>query len=101
MNESSTAVKTGIESGLWARLRFSPLRDVLRGRLSGRLDLKRRVADAHLPSTLESLVLDVAGATRLTGLERIDVAHELIAHFQDGLESGADSNRLVHRPCNQ
>lgn len=72
------------------RLRTTPLRDVFRGRLTGRLDVDAALADAGLPARLSTLIRDVTRRTRLSRLERAAVARELIAHFQDGLAAGHD-----------
>jgi hypothetical protein len=76
------------------RLRTTPMRDVLRGRVTGRLDVDRVVAAFDLPPSLADLVLDVTRRTRLWRIERSDVAAELAAHFADGVESGADAEDL-------
>ncbi|MCH8152992.1 MAG: hypothetical protein IH830_11555 [Planctomycetes bacterium] len=71
------------------------MRDIVRGRLSGRTDVKRLVAAAELPSPLASIVLEVARRSRLWRLERADVADELIAHFVDGLSAGSSPQALA------
>lgn len=77
------------------RLRFTPLRDLFRLRLSGRLDLKHQVRAADLPEEARQLIVRVARRTRLWRLEKIDVAGELIAHFQDGIEAGDSIDALI------
>jgi hypothetical protein len=77
------------------RLRYTPMRDLLRGRVSGRLDLNDRLAAANLPGEIRELIRRVIRKTRLWSLEKMDVANELIAHFSDGLESGATAQQLV------
>jgi hypothetical protein len=71
------------------------MRDLLRGRLSGRLDIERIIGAANLPQPIAQTVRAVVRRTRLWKLERVDVAHELVAHFQDGLEAGATADELV------
>jgi hypothetical protein len=78
-----------------ARLAATPLRDLLRGRLSGRLDLRRYLARAGLPPALANLTIAATKATRLWRLERIDVARELAAHFRDGLDAGVSAEQLA------
>jgi hypothetical protein len=48
-----------------------------------------------LPANVAALIDNVVRATRLWRAEQIDVVQELIAHFQDGLEAGADVDRLI------
>src|SRR5215468_2183522 len=67
------------------KLRFTPLRDVFRGRLTGRMDLGRVIAESGLPPALREIVGATARRTRLRWREQEDVARELIAHFRDGL----------------
>ncbi|MEP0847594.1 MAG: hypothetical protein HRF50_12360 [Phycisphaerae bacterium] len=80
---------------LYRTLRYTPISDLLHGRLSGRLDLERAIADYGLPAGPRGLVLETARRTRLWNSERVLVARELAAHFQDGLASGAAPDDLV------
>jgi len=80
---------------LLTRLRTTPLRDVLRGRLSGRLDFRRMLCESNLPAAITQAIGAVVRRTRLWKLEKADLARELITHFQDGLESGAAEQELV------
>src|SRR5262245_23520650 len=80
---------------LWSRLLFTPLSDVLRGRLTARLDMRRVVAAANLPKPLASLVYEVARRSRLWRIERVDVARELSDHFRDGLDAGVSPEKLI------
>ena len=73
---------------LWHRLYFTRMRDVLRGRLDASLDWRQTVALAELPDELAEAVRQVVGRTRLWRREKVDVAAELVAHFQDGLAAG-------------
>lgn len=79
----------------WHRLRYTPLRDVLRGHLSGRLDVEAVIAAADLPEPLAGLVRTTVRRTRLWRLEKVDVARELTTHFQDGVEAGTAADDLV------
>lgn len=55
-----------------------------------------RVCMAHsLPASVSQLIDDVVRRTRLWRRERIDVARELIAHFEDGVQAGRASEELV------
>lgn len=80
---------------LYRTLRYTPMSDLLRGRLSGRLDLERAIADFDLPAGPRRLVLETARRTRLWNSERVAVVRELAAHFQDGLSSGAAPDDLA------
>jgi hypothetical protein len=82
-------------AGIIARLWRTPLRDLLRGRLSGRLDVRGRIACAALPPPVGDLVLAVVKRTRLWRLEKAEVCEELIAHFADGLDADASAEQLI------
>ncbi len=64
------------------------MRDVVRARITGRLDLEAMIAAAQLPDPLPQLVRDVSRRTRLNRLEKVAVAEELASHFRDGLDQG-------------
>ncbi len=78
----------------WARTLRTPLFDLLRGRVvaSG---LRKVIDGAGLPQSLSDVVFIIARGTRLWDDERIDIAHELIAHFADGLAHGRSSGELI------
>jgi hypothetical protein len=86
---------TDVARTLWQRLYYTPLSDVLRGRFDAALDRRRLIADANLPSTLSELVLSVTRKSKLWRSEQIDVARELISHFQDGLDAGRTPAQLI------
>ena len=77
------------------KLRRTPLRDVMRGRVTGRLDVESRIRAADLPRPAADLVRRVVKRTRLWKLERADVAAELAAHFADGLAAGESVESLI------
>lgn len=77
------------------RLASTPMSDVARGRLTGRLAWREALERAQLPAPAAGVIREVVRRTRLWRAERADVAMELIAHFQDGLESGASADELV------
>ncbi|MFA9477416.1 hypothetical protein ACERK3_03810 [Phycisphaerales bacterium AB-hyl4] len=83
------------EQTLWRRMRFTPVSDALRGRLTGRLDVDQLIAEARLPAGPAQRVREVVHRTRLWRGEKIDVAHELIAHFRDGLDHEVPVEELV------
>jgi hypothetical protein len=79
----------------WRRLRHTRLRDALRGRIDGRLDWRQIITEASLPTEIQAAVSQVVKGTRLWKIERVDVAQELVAHFQDGLEAEATIQQLL------
>lgn len=93
----SAPSETAGQASLWKRLRASPMRDLIRGRVTGRLDLDMHARRADLPENLTELVIRVTKRTRLRALEKADVARELAAHFADGLAGGADAESLRKR----
>ncbi len=52
------------------------------------------IAQADLPGELADLVGQVVRRTRLWPTEEVAVAHELVAHFQDGLAAGVACEEL-------
>ncbi len=84
-----------IAESFWRRLRFTPLSDLFCGQLNGRLDWRFLVAEANLPAEIADTISQVVHKTRLWNGERGDVAQELIAHFQDGLETGRPAKQLA------
>ena len=78
----------------WARILRTPVFDLLRGRVvaSG---LSKVIDGAELPQSLSDVVFRIARGTRLWDDERIDIAHELIAHFADGLSYGRSPDHLI------
>jgi hypothetical protein len=91
---SENAATTKLVS-LFLKLWRTPLHDLLRGRISLRLDWRGRIESAALPVEAKTLILNVVKRTRLWKLERYGVADELIAHFVDGIESGEMADTLV------
>ena len=79
------------------KLWTSPLRDLLRGRVTGRLDWKSRLAAVGLPAPSTELIVRVVKLTRLWRLEKAAVADELIAHFLDGVAAGTSALELIDR----
>lgn len=77
------------------RLLHTPLRDLCRGRITGRADLAGVFDSAALPDPLADLVRRVSRRTRLDRVERVDVARDLAEHFRDGLSAGTDEATLV------
>ena len=77
------------------RLWKTPMRDLLRGRVTGRLDIDRLLKASGLSETAAGKVSSVVKRTRLWRLEKADVACELISHFTDGLEAGVSMDELI------
>jgi hypothetical protein len=84
-----------IQPTLLQKLNRTPMRDLVRGRITSRLDYKTKLAAADLPDSIKSLIQRVVRKTKLWSLEKADVANELIAHFIDGLDSGASAGQLI------
>lgn len=84
------------ERTLWRRMENTPLRDLLMFRgFSGRLDIDWVTRSAGLPERSAAIVKEVVKRTRLWTGERLDTAHELTAHFRDGLDAGRNEDELV------
>jgi len=73
---------------LLRRLRNTPLRDLLRGRVSQRKDWRRVIDLSELSDEAKGLLTKLVKRTRLWRLEKTDVARELAAHFEDALAEG-------------
>src|SRR5687767_12453383 len=82
---------------LWRRLRYTPARDLVRGRISGSLDVKGTISRSDLPAPAKDLVLRVVKRTRLWLSEKVEVADELLSHFADGIESGTSVGTLIEK----
>ncbi|MDB5296266.1 MAG: hypothetical protein JWO31_2249 [Phycisphaerales bacterium] len=95
MPEDALRLPAAVRPSLLRRLRFTPLRDLARGRVSGRLDVAHRLAAIDLPAPAADVVRRVVRRTKLWRAERVAVADELIAHFADGLAAGEPAEALV------
>lgn len=84
-----------LQPSLYRRLSNTPMRDAVRGRLTGRLDWPLAIAAAGLPDVAGDLIARVIRRARLWRTERAEVARELIAHFADGLAAGVAVDTLV------
>ncbi len=83
--------KTSFRRRLWK----TPMRDLVRGRITGRLDIDRLLEESSLSEVAAGKVRKVVKRTRLWRLEKVDVAHELIAHFLDGIEADTPIDELI------
>lgn len=95
MSEQTSNLPAATPPGLIRRMGTTPLRDALRGRLTGRLDIPHACALAKLHPTLTDLVIRTVRRTRLWRVERAEVGAELIAHFRDGLDAGRPPEELA------
>lgn len=77
------------------RISCTPMRDALRGRFTGRLDLEWPIEQARLPEACAAVVRDVVRRTALSKLERADVSRELAAHFRDALSAGKSEPEAI------
>jgi hypothetical protein len=87
--------------GLISRIRHTPLRDLLRARITGRAHWMSRANAPDLPAPAARLIVRVVKQTRLWSLERVAVADELVAHFRDALGSGASIDDAIDRFGNE
>lgn len=82
------------------RVLCTPVSDLLRGRIGPRppavrVGWREIIEAAGLPAVLAGRVSRVVHATRLWSREKVQVARELVAHFQDGLEAGRGESELL------
>lgn len=73
----------------------TPMRDLIRGRITGRLGIDSLLRGSGLSGPASDKVRGVVKRTRLWRLEKVDVANELIAHFLDGQEAGTPIEELL------
>ena len=79
----------------WQRLRHTRIRDAIRGRIDGLLDWRQIIAAAELPGDVSDTITQVVRHTRLWHIEKVDVARELVAHFQDGIDARRTVEELI------
>src|SRR3954453_6051149 len=79
----------------WRRLSNTRLRDVLRGRLDASLDWQQYIERAELPGAIADAVRETVRRTHLWRSEKVLIASELVAHFQDGLAAGRQADDLL------
>ena len=78
-------------------LLYTPLRDLLRGRLSGAMSPEQIARDRNLPDDLVRLVRSIVRRTWLRRGERIAVAHELSNRFAAQLAAGDTVEQIIER----
>ena len=79
----------------WRMVLWTPVSEILRGRVTGPIARSKAIDAVELPATLETVVADVVGRTRLWSGEQRDIKRELSAHFADGLASGRSAEQLI------
>jgi uncharacterized membrane protein len=95
MNDAALPAMPVPSDSLWSRLRTTPLRDALRGQLTGSLDVRRMIAAANLPEPIPSLIYVTIRRARLWRSARLEVARELIARFRANLDAGRAPEDVV------
>ena len=92
---STAALQPGSDGrSLTWRVFHTPLAELLHGHVGPATDADRVIAAANLPAALADLVRLVVRGTRLWRREKVNVARELVAHFEDGLATGANAEDL-------
>ncbi len=70
------------------KLGQTPITDLIRGEISGRLDWKSRLVNSGLPEQVCHLISGIVLKAKLWRAEKNSVTDELISHFQDAFEHG-------------
>ncbi|MEM6553708.1 MAG: hypothetical protein AAF750_16440 [Planctomycetota bacterium] len=91
----TTTAEEPTTPSLLQRLRHTPLRHLILGRVSAALDWQRPITSSGLPDPVQSALLTLTRKTRLWRSERVAVATELTAHFTDGLDAGQSPDQLL------
>lgn len=99
-NRESPEVATLYKWSWRDRLWHTPLRDILKGNLSGARDFQYSVRTSGLPKSAINTIVKTVCATRLSRNEKIEVSRELVAHFQDALY-GRQNDPLQRTECSQ
>lgn len=79
------------------RVAHTPLRDIFRFRVTGRLDRAGMLEASGLPTEVRATITSVVGRTRLSRLEKADVTRELMAHFADAIQAGTPAAEAIAR----
>jgi len=79
----------------WRRIRYTPLRHLLRGDVSSALDWQAETESNDLPEPIRVLIDRLVKRTRLWRIEKVAVARELTAHFRDGLSADVSAEQLI------
>ncbi|MFT3785277.1 MAG: hypothetical protein QM770_03810 [Tepidisphaeraceae bacterium] len=73
----------------------TPLLKLLRGKLAPADTVESLLASSTLDVAAQAHIRQIVKRTRLWSSEKVDVTHELVAHFRDGVEAGATSAELI------
>jgi hypothetical protein len=82
---------------VWWRLRFTPMRDVVRGRLTGRLDWRRELRAAGLPGEVTAWIERVIRKARLPELLGTPAVRELARGAAELVTDGLPAEDVVRR----
>ncbi|MFK7768814.1 MAG: hypothetical protein AB8B55_16460 [Mariniblastus sp.] len=74
----------------------TPLSDLIRLRLTNRLDWRAAISQSELPVDVQHTITNVVAQTGLWRSEKASVADELISHFKDGNDSGLTYENLLN-----
>lgn len=91
----STPMESPKPQPQWWRVLRSPVGALLRGEVVEARDAQQVLDAFALPTPIAELIRRVIRATRLKKHEQSDVAAELAAHFQDGIDAGATPDELI------
>ena len=71
---TSDLPESNADISLWQQFRTTPWIDILRGRMSCRLDVAALVEASDLPAAARQRILDIVKRTRLWRIEKVNVA---------------------------
>lgn len=91
----STAIKPPSNASLISRVAFTPISELLRGRIAPIPTVESVISAASLPPPISELINRVVVKTRLWKREQLEVVRELISHFNEGREFGTSVENLV------
>lgn len=83
------------KTSVLARVRQTSMSDLIRLRLASGVSDTTVIQASNLDAPTRELVASICKKTKLWPGERADVARELVAHFQDGIESGQQPGELI------
>jgi len=63
----------------------------------GKNDWRQRIAESELPLDVQNVVSNVVVQSRLMNFEKVEVAEDLLAHFQDGRQRGKSFESLINK----
>ncbi len=74
---------------------IASLGDLIVSPFVSRYDWKRHIEHSQLPTAIKRVVSTVIKSTRLMRIEKSQVAQELLAHFEDGIQRNKSETELV------